>query len=115
MLDLVPRDGGHGGDPVLWRAGLGPAIEQFQRIRRRLFFQVRVIVQQLEWLRENCRGPGGGGLVKQWQVRVAHWRATYRVESGFLQEQPGEAASGGAMSIMAGYVWTLHTRPIARC
>jgi hypothetical protein len=50
VLDLVARDGGHGGDPVLRRTGLGPAVEELEGVGGGFLFEMGVVVEELEGL-----------------------------------------------------------------
>lgn len=73
VLDLVPSDGGHRGDPVFWWVGLGPAVEEFQGVGGGFFLEVCVVVKKGEGVFEDDGSPGGGGGVAEGQVgSVAH-------------------------------------------
>jgi len=72
VLDFGPRDGGHRGDPVLGRVGLGPAVEQLEGVGGGFLLEVGVVVEQLERSFEDVRGPGVGRGVEEGEVDVTH-------------------------------------------
>ena len=65
MRRLVAGNCRQGPHPVLGTARLGPAIQQFERIGRRLFLQVCMIVQQRQWLLQYGRGPRVWGPARE--------------------------------------------------
>lgn len=57
VLDFIARNGGHRRDPILRRIRLGPAVEQFQRIRRGFLLEMGMIVEESKRIGERLRGP----------------------------------------------------------
>jgi hypothetical protein len=72
VLDLVAGDGGHGHHPIFGRVGFGPAIHQFKGVGGGFFFEMGVVVEQQQRLREDILRPSRGRLISQWQVGFGH-------------------------------------------
>ncbi len=73
MFDFVAGDGGHGGDPILGRAGLGPAVEEFEGVAGGFLFQVGVIVEQREWAGAGRERPRRGRFCGGVGDRLGAW------------------------------------------
>ena len=58
--------------PFIWARRFRPAVQQFERVRGRLLFQVRVIVQERQRVAQGQFGPSLRRAAEQWNLAVKH-------------------------------------------